>query len=80
MAVSIPLCLLLCILGFDPVVNFFNNTGWPAVADALSSLSVMPPFTDMAKGLIDLRYLFYFLSVIALCLFATNTILQGKRA
>ena len=37
-------------------------------------------FTDFSKGLIDVRYLFYFLSVIAFCLFATNAVLQSKRA
>ncbi len=79
-AVSIPLCLVLCIIGFDPVVNFFNDSGVPIVAEILSSLSVIPPFTDFAKGLIDLRYVFYFVSVIALCLFATNLVLQSKRA
>lgn len=80
-AVSIPLCLLLCIIGYDPAVRLFNDSGAPAwLSEALASLSVIPPFTDFAKGLIDLRYLFYFLSVIAFALFATNTILQGKRA
>ena len=50
------------------------------IGEVFASLSVIPPFTDFAKGLIDLRYLFYFVSIIALCLFITNTVLQSKRA
>jgi ABC-2 type transport system permease protein len=82
-AVSIPICLLLCLIGFDPVQNFFADSGVNALAafgELLASISVMPGFTDFSKGLVDIRYLFYFLSVIALCLFITNTVLQSKRA
>lgn len=82
-AVSIPICILLCLVGFEPVQNFFADSGWvflAAVGELLASISVMPAFDDFAKGLIDVRYLFYFVSVIALCLFITNTILQSKRA
>ncbi|MDE0596593.1 MAG: ABC transporter permease [Roseibacillus sp.] len=82
-AVSIPICLLLCLIGFDPVQNFFADSGVNVLAafgELLASISVMPGFTDFSKGLVDIRYLFYFLSVIALCLFITNTVLQSKRA
>lgn len=82
-AVSIPICLLLCIIGFDPVQDFFSDSGvglLASIGQLLASISVMPGFTDFSKGLIELRYLFYFVSVIALCLFITNTLLQSKRA
>lgn len=82
-AVSIPICLLLCIIGFDPVVHFFTDSNLSVVAvfgELLASISVTPGFTDFSKGLIDVRHLFYFLSVIALSLFITNTVLQSKRA
>lgn len=82
-AVSIPICLLLCLIGFDPVQNFFADSGvtvLAAIGGLLASISVMPAFTDFSKGLIDARYVFYFLSVITLCLFITNTVLQSKRA
>ena len=82
-AVSIPICLLLCIIGFDPVQNFFSDSGvrfLTFLGELLASISVMPAFVDFSKGLIELRYLFYFVSVIALCLFITNTVLQNKRA
>ena len=63
-------------------VNFFAaqriHASSPRRFELLASVSVMPPFTDFSKGLIDLRYLFYFLSVIALCLFLTNTVLQSQ--
>ena len=82
-AVSIPMCLILCLIGYDPVQNFFANSGVSSLAilgELLASISVMPAFTDFSKGLIDVRYLFYFISVITLCLFITNTVLQSKRA
>ena len=82
-AVSIPICLLLCIIGFDPVQDFFADSGIRFLSftgELLSSVSVMPAFVDFSKGLIELRYLFYFVSMIALCLFITNTVLQNKRA
>lgn len=82
-AVSIPICLLLCIVGFDPVQNFFADSGVGFLSftgELLASISVMPAFVDFSKGLIEIRYLFYFVSVIALCLFITNTVLQSKRS
>ena len=82
-AVSIPICLMLCIIGFDPVRNFFADSGVRFLSftgELLASISVMPAFVDFSKGLIELRYLFYFVSIIALCLFITNTVLQNKRA
>ena len=82
-AVSIPICLMLCIIGFDPVQDFFADSGirfLSFIGELLASISVMPAFVDFSKGLIELRYLFYFVSVIALCLFITNTVLQNKRA
>ena len=82
-AVSIPVCLVLCIIGFDPVQDFFADSGirfLSLIGEFLASISVMPAFVDFSKGLIELRYLIYFVSVIALCLFITNTVLQNKRA
>ena len=63
--------------------NFFSDSGvrfLTFVGELLASVSVMPAFVDFSKGLIELRYLFYFVSAIALCLFITNTVLQNKRA
>lgn len=79
-AISIPVCLILCVIGYDWVIDFLNASGAPQLAELLASMSVIPGFTDFSKGLIDVRYLFYFLSVIAFCLFTTNAVLQSKRA
>lgn len=77
---SLVICLLLVLCGYPPVTNLLLKWGAAnALVSFASSLSVMFHFESLQKGVIDLRDLLYFASVIVFCLFTTNIILKNRR-
>ena len=78
--VSVSLCLVFLLTGFPPFIEFFN--GWlPApVVDAIASFSFFTHFDGLSKGLLELRDLVFFASLITLALFANALVLELKKA
>ncbi|MFL6549633.1 MAG: ABC transporter permease [Povalibacter sp.] len=79
--VTAVICLFVFLLtGFPPVVNVFE--GWlpQAVIDAIASLSFLTHFSSIAKGVIDLRDLLYFATLIVVWLVANAIVLDLKKA
>ncbi len=74
---SLVACFALLLAGLQPVVEFF---GWAPqfVVDAVSGLSVLTHFEQLSKGVIDLRDLIFFATLILTAL-ALNTILIDLR-
>ena len=77
---SVVICLFLVLAGWPPVTDIL--TGWAPVwlVNVVSGFSFMPHFTSMGRGVVDLRDLCYFVSVIFFMLFANGVILQNRRA
>ncbi len=77
---SVVICLFLVLAGWPPVTDFFS--GWAPIwlVNIVSGFSFMSHFTSMERGVIDLRDLCYYLSVIFFMLFANGVILQNRRA
>ena len=75
---SVVVCFLLLLAGFDLVLNWFS---WApqALVDAVASLSFLTHFTNISKGVIDLRDVVYFGVLIATCLYANTIVLQLKK-
>ena len=61
-------------------MDFFSSWAPQAVVDAISSFSFLTHFDAITKGVIDLRDLLFFGTLIALCLFATAVIVDLKKA
>jgi ABC-2 type transport system permease protein len=78
--VSVVLCLFLILAGFNPVTDLMNRWASPAVIDTVAAFSVVTHFDGFQRGVIDLRDLLYFLSVIGFALFATGVIIRSHRA
>ncbi|CAK0750964.1 ABC transporter permease subunit [uncultured Gammaproteobacteria bacterium] len=78
--VAVLVCFLFTVSGAPMVMSFF--TGWApqVLVDAIASFSFLTHFTGIVNGVIDLRDLIYFLSVMALWLFATAVIVDLKKA
>lgn len=76
---SVVICFFLILAGWQPVTDLLVNWLPEWFVTTVASLSVMPHFTNFAKGLIDLRALTFFGSVIAFCLFLNGVILRGLR-
>jgi ABC-2 type transport system permease protein len=73
-------CFLLLLCGFTPLVNAMDTVLPQALVDAIASLSFLTHFYSITKGVIDLRDLLYFGSLIAVSLAATAIVLDMKKA
>ena len=76
---SVVVCFLLLLAGFDLVLDWFSWAPQPLV-DAVASLSFLTHFTNISKGVIDLRDVVYFGLLIATCLYANTIVLHLKKA
>jgi len=77
---SVVLCLFLILAGFNPVTDLLTRWANPALVDTVAAFSVVTHFDGFQRGVIDLRDLVFFLSVIGFALFATGLIIRGHRA
>ena len=62
--VSIAVCFLFTVSGLPIVLNFFSSWTPQALLDTIASFSFVSNFTDLTKGVIDIRNIIYFLSLI----------------
>ena len=78
--VSVVLCLFLILAGFNPVTDLLVRWASPAVVDTVAAFSVVTHYDGFQRGVIDLRDLVFFLSVIGFALFATGVVIRSHRA
>ncbi len=78
--ISVVVCLFLVLAGWPPVTDAL--TGWAPVwfVDLVSGFGFMSHFASIQRGVIDIRDLVYYSSVITFMLFATGIILQNRRS
>jgi ABC-2 type transport system permease protein len=83
--VSVAICMMLWLSGLPNISEFVMNLKggwlvlWPLIK-LVNVLGVMPHFTELAKGVLGLRDIMFFVSFIAFCLFATAIVIRLKRA
>jgi gliding motility-associated transport system permease protein len=78
--VSVVLCLFFILAGFPAVLDFFSSWTPSAVLEAIASFSFLTHFNQITKGVIDVRDLIFFATLIACFLFANAIILDLKKA
>jgi ABC-2 type transport system permease protein len=78
--VSVVICLFLILAGWPPVTQLLDSLELPRFRDLAASLSVMTHFDGFQKGVVTLRSLVYFATVMGFCLFTTGVILRTHRA
>lgn len=78
--VSVMICLFLILAGFTPVTDLLVRWASPWFVDIVASFSFMTHFDGFQRGVIDLRDVAFFGSVIGFALFATGVIIRGLRA
>lgn len=76
---SVVACFAFLLSGLPLVLDLF--TGWAPqpLVDAIASLSFLTHFSDISKGVIDLRDLVYFILVIGFWLSANVLLLEMKK-
>jgi ABC-2 type transport system permease protein len=77
---SVAICFCFVLAGFSLVQNFFADWVPQAVLDAIASLSFFTHFNSIVKGVIDLRDLLFFATLIGVWLTATAIVLDMKKA
>lgn len=66
--------------GFPLVLDFFSGWAPDAIIEAISSFSFLSHFEAISKGVVDLRDIIYFLSLITFWLFANAVLIEQKKA
>jgi ABC-2 type transport system permease protein len=77
--VSVVVCFLFTISGAPLVLDFFRAWAPLTLIDAISSFSFLTHFLAITQGVIDLRDIIFFLSLIALFLAANVVVVDLKR-
>jgi ABC-2 type transport system permease protein len=73
-------CFGFLLAGFPLVLDIFSAWAPQVIVDGIASLSFLTHFSNISKGVIDLRDLVYFSLVIAVFLYANTIVLQWKQA
>jgi len=76
---AVVICLFFILAGYPPVTAVLS--GWAPFwfVNLVSNLSFLSHFTSMERGLLDLRDVVYFLSVILFMLFVNGVVIQNRR-
>jgi len=77
--VAVTVCFLFTVSGAPIVLDFFQGWAPLALISAVSSFSFLTHFASIAAGVIDLRDVVYFLSVIALFLTINVVVIDLKK-
>jgi ABC-2 type transport system permease protein len=78
--VSVVICFLFTVAGAPLVVDFFKAWAPAVLIDTIASFSFLAHFQAIARGVIDLRDLVYFGSLIALSLGINVVLVDMKKA
>jgi ABC-2 type transport system permease protein len=76
---AIVICLFFILAGFPPVTDIL--TGWAPLwlLNLISELSFLTHFSSIERGVLDIRDLMYYLSVIFFMLFACGVVIQNRK-
>lgn len=76
---AVLISFLLTALGLPLVLDFFTGFVGGGVAEALARFSILHHFDAAQRGVVEFRSLFYFASLIALCLGFTALAVDARR-
>ena len=78
--VSVVICLFLILAGFTPVTDLLVKWANPVLVQTIAAFSVMTHFDSFQRGVIDLRDVVFFVSLIGFALFTTGVVIRSHRA
>jgi ABC-2 type transport system permease protein len=78
--ITVVVAFMFTISGHDIVLNVFQSWAPLAIVNAVSSFSFLTHFASIMDGVIDLRDLIFFGSLIAVFLYINVVIIDMKRA
>ena len=78
--ISVLVCFLFIVSGFPIVLDFFSGWAPAFVVNAIASLSFLTHFDAIIQGVIDLKDIVYFASLIGFWLFANAVLVEIKKS
>lgn len=78
--ITAAICFIFTVSGSTLVLNFFSGWAPAFVLDTVASFSFLTHFTSISRGVIDLRDIIYFGSLIAAFLFANAVIVDMRKS
>ncbi|MCW0236245.1 MAG: ABC transporter permease [Ferrovibrio sp.] len=78
--VGVLVCFIFTVSGAPMVLGFFQGWAPPLIVDTIASFSFLSHFNAITEGVIDLRDLVFFLSLIAVWLYANAVVVDFKKA
>lgn len=78
--VALVICLFFILAGFPPVTEMFSGWAPDWLLGVVSELGFLSHFTALRRGVLDLRDIVYFVSVMAFFLFANGLVIESRRA
>ncbi len=78
--ISVVICFAFILSGYPLVLDFFKAWAPQAVVNVISSFSFLTHFKSIAKGVIDLRDVIYFTTLIAFWLYANTLAIDARKA
>jgi len=77
---SLFICLLMVLSGWEPVTAFFVQWAPNWLVEAVAAFSFFPHYESMARGVVDLRDVAYYVSVIVFMTFATHMVVENRKS
>jgi len=77
---SLIVSLIFVLSGYGIVLDFFSSWAPNALVEAIGSFSFLTHFDAISKGVIDMRDMLYFASVIMVWLFANAIVINARKA
>ena len=78
--ITVVVCFGFLLAGFPLVLDAFSGWAPQIIVDGIASLSFLTHFSDISRGVIDVRNLIYFALVIGTFLYANTIVLRWKQA
>jgi ABC-2 type transport system permease protein len=77
--VSVVICFAFILSGFPIVLDFFRAWAPQALIEAISSFSFLTHFYSIRRGVIDVRDVIYFATLMAFWLYANTVVIEAKK-
>jgi ABC-2 type transport system permease protein len=77
---SVMICLFLILAGYTPVTDLLTRWANPVIVQIVAAFSVMTHFEGFQRGVLDVRDLVFFATLMAFALFTTGVIIRNQRA
>lgn len=78
--ITVVICFIFLLAGSPLVLNFFKAWIPQNIVDAISSLSFLTHYASITRGVIDLRDIIYFVTLIGFWLYANALVVDMKKA